>query len=677
MQEVSKEAAAVQSAGGDGIPSANKNDGFTAGTVVARYEQSAKSIKAEVQDYWLNVAFKSNHQWVYWNRQTNRLDSYAGDPERVQATVNRIWPGSRTIISKLTQRELAFDVLPTAPDDATMRGASTSEAILHDVHIRHSWENLRVKNSWSTWLGGTAAIAVDWDPKAGNRIDQETFTGDTIETPLSIAEFVVEAGSREPTRSRYWIKAQALPPAQVQATYKLAETPPADATAGLTPLQASLMVGQENGNQRPELTRVLTYYERPNGSCAEGRVAVVINNKFVDGVKKWPFPFKDRLNFAVTYETERDNVWAGETVVTVSRPIQVLYNLAQSNIAEHMKNAGNARLAVPQSSMDMMESFSDLPGEMVPFPDGEQLPSWISPAQMPQWWSDWPSKLEEVMDDLLGVHDVSRGNAPTNIESGYGLSILAEHDSTPVGRMVKSQATAWGEVATMVLELYASMVKETRTALIRSPGDVPEAVPWTGEQLQGQTQAIVPEDAILPRSRAAMQAMAEKMVQMGLVTDLETFTALVELPGQKDIIERARPDVAKARRENSLMALGNVMIPADFDDHTIHIAEHNVFRKSERYDRMNPQLRNVIDTHIAAHETEAAELAGKARQASAIDPLAATAPRGDSRPVLTADQLPPEALSLMAPGADDPFQDPEQAGAEDELAMLAEQAASI
>ncbi len=643
--------------------------------VQEKYDKAVQTISATVRDYWLNTAFHSGHQWVYFNPQSHRLDTWEGDPERVKAVVNRIWPASRTTQAKLTQRELTFDVSPSAPDDATMHGASTAEAILHDVHLRHSWEDIRSKNSRSTWLGGTAAICVDWDPKAGNQVDQDVFEGDTVETPLSIAEFVVEPGSRDPIHARWWIKAQSLPPEQVKATYNLEDTPPADATAGLSPLQGSLMAGNDGREgQRPELTKVLTYYERPNNASKKGCVCVVIDGKMVQGPKDWPFPFKDRLNLAITYETQKDTTWDGETVVTMARPIQVLYNQAQSNIAEHIKNAGNARLAVPSSMIDLMQSFSDLPGEMIPFNEGDGVPSWISPPQMPNWWETWPSKLEVVMDDLMGVHDVSRGTAPTNIESGYGLSVLAEHDSTPIGRMLKSAAVAWSDVATMVLQLYSSEVKETRTSMVATPGFAPETVRWTGRELQGQTQAVVPEDAIVPISKAAAMATADKMMQMGLITTIEEYATQASLPGQRHLLERTRPDAAKARRENADMAVGMVAVPADFDDHAIHIAEHNVFRKSAKYERSKPEVRGIIDTHIQAHETMAAELAGKSRQAAAIDPMLATAPTGDSRPTITPDMLPPESLSMAAPGADDPFlaEDPAM-----ELQDLAAAAASV
>lgn len=642
-------------------------------TIKDRYDKAVATVRGEVQDYWMNTAFVLGHQWTWYNQGTRSLEAWrSDDSDRVQATMNRLWPASRTIISKMLERSLAFEVLPTAPDDATMRGAASSEAILHDTAHRHGWESIRTKNAWATWKGGTAAICVDWDPKAAGRVDNgdgvsPVYKGDTVETPLSLVEFVVEPGAKNPERARWWVKSQSLPPAEVQATYGLEELPDADATYGMSPLQTSIIAFEVNSqDQKPELTRVLTYYERPNGLNKEGCVTVIVGDKVVhDG--KWPFPFKDKLNLAVTYETELENRWTGETVMTMARPVQVLYNLAISSISEHMKNAGNARLAVPQSSIDLMDSFSDLPGEMFPYPDGLAVPSWVSPPQMPQWWSEYPNLLASEMDNLLGVHNVSRGEAPVNIESGYGLSILAEHDATPIGRMVRSQAQAWGKVATIVLELLASQVTESRTSMIRSPGEVPETVKWSGKDLEGQTEATVPEDAIMPRSRAGMQAMADKLVQMSLVSDLETYSALVEIPGQKAMLDRARPDVAKARRENSMMALGRPQIPADFDEHEIHIAEHNVFRKSARYERMTGEERFLVDEHIQAHATMAAELAGRTAQDVAVAPQLGATPSPDSRPTLTPDQLPPE---VFAPP-------PVEAPPVDELELLAELSAQV
>ena len=78
----------------------------------------------------VNDMFLRNKQWVYWNRATNRLEELPREPARVRATVAKIGPDSRRIISKLMRRPLVFDVRPTSPDDAAIRASRIAEAAL-------------------------------------------------------------------------------------------------------------------------------------------------------------------------------------------------------------------------------------------------------------------------------------------------------------------------------------------------------------------------------------------------------------------------------------------------------------------------------------------------------------------------------------------------------------------
>lgn len=638
--------------------------------VTRRYDEGRKSIRQEVQDYWLNHAFIEGHQWLFWDNNRNQITNLPRSNEgRVQSTINRVGPDSRTIISKLHQRDLDFDVLPTASDDTTLRGAALAESVLADVRVAHDWETIRVRNLWATWKGGTAAICVDWDPNAGSPITavsaldgdgDPVFEGDTIETPLSLAEIVVEPGARDPERARWWIKSRALPPEEVQATYSLKTKPEADANSGMGAYHYS-RIAYEGGNRQEvtPLTLVRTYYERPNSLCPKGRIAVVVGKNVVhDG--EWPFPFKDRLNLAFTYETEVDSRWTGATTLTQARSVQVQLNMAHSSIAEHMKKASNARLLVPHSSLDLMDSLTDEPGELVPFVDGMSPPAWLAPPQMPSWWTTYTQELQSQIDDMLGVHDVSRGRAPVNIESGYGLSILAEQDNTPVGKMAKSMAIAWSKVASMVLEIYGSNVTAKRRAVVSAPGQPPETADWSGEDLVGQYRATIPLDAVLPRSRAAQLEVAREMVQMGLISDIETFSVVADLPDRESIIQRMKPDVAKARRENHQMSVGTPCVPATFDDHAVHLQEHNVFRKSERWERLTPEIHDQFQKHMEAHEALAAEAAGEAKAQAMIDPMSATIPRADSRPVIPPAEMPPAAAtapidtSMLPPEMTDP-----------------------
>lgn len=644
--------------GGEG----DKSKVVGAGKIKERFLEATKAMRVEQYDYWINHSFLYGEQWVYINPISHTIAQTPRDPDRVQITVDRLWPASRTIISKHTSRPLVFRVPASAADDGAVRAAHLAESVLRSVAVDHNWEGVREDAAWATWKGGTAAICVDWDPSKGQdlgtRQDGSQFgTGDTVETALSIVNFVVQPGVRDAERALWWIKNMALPPEDVKAQFNLPKLPDADANAASMPSQAGLAAQNKKGaghNPDVKLTRVLTYYERPNPATPDGRICVVVGDKIVDD-GAWVFPFRDHLNFAITHETRVDGQWMGKTVFTVARGIQTAINQSWSSIVEHMKLAGNARLVMPSSAIDTVDTLTDSPGEILEYPDGVTPPAWISPPQMPQWWIEQPQVLAKEMDDCLGSHDASRGESPTNIESGLGLSILIEQDNTPVGRMTKEAANAWGKVASMVLKIYEARVTETRKAIIRTPNQAPETSSWMGQDLLGETNAVVPVESIMPKSKAEAMNLAKTLVEMQLITTVEQFVKVSEMSESADMLESISPDVSKARRENYEMATGKPRPPAVFDDHNIHNAEHMAYMKSAAWDQLPPEAQQIFLLHVQGHSTLSAEQLGNQAAKAAVNPLLATAAQTTSVPV-----IPPAALAMAAPQGGGPPGTPPQ-----------------
>jgi hypothetical protein len=630
------------------------SDEFTPGTVRAKYDEALRYQRKANQEYWMNHAFLEGHQWLWYDTHTRSIAELPRDEDRVQATMNRLAHSTRSIMSKYTQRELSFEVLPDAGTDAAMTGAKVAEAVIEGVRKSHDWEAKREILGRATWKAGTAAVAVDWDKNAGaplfdagmsaddpNQTAAVVYEGDSVETVLSVAEIALQPGVKDGETGTYWIKAQALPPRDVKGMFDLDKAPPADASAGLTPFAAKLLASHsaEGNEERPDLTLVLTYYERPNPANKDGRVAIVVDNKFVDGPKPWPFPWTDRLNLVIHRETPSETQSLGTTILSQARYTQVALNHAWSNYLEHMKNAGNARLMIDAASLDVIDSFTDLPGEIIPVPTGIDRPEWLQAAPMGNEPVQIIQELCVVIDDQLGLHDVSRGTAPVNIESGYGLSILAEQDISPVGRMVKDSANAWSKVASMVLKLYEDNTEHQRTTSVKQDQFGPKTVAWSGDSFAGQTDVTIPLDAILPRSRAAQMAVTEKFVQMGLVKDIETAAMMAELPGQKDLIAAVNPDLNRARAENFKMSQGRPAVVAYFDNDEVHIRAHESEMKNMEWDDAPAEIKDIFMEHVQQHKTMSAEKAGRAQAKAQVSPLLATA--ADSSGVPT---LPPEAL---------------------------------
>lgn len=625
------------------------------GIVAKKWDEGYAHSREHCKEYHLNHAYLEGRQWMEWSPVDLQVQALPDEIDRIQATMNHMRANVRTVVSQLTQRELSFEIPASAYDDATMRAAKVGETLLEDCRRDHDWEILREGHIKSVLKGGTAVIAVEWDPNNGT----------TVETVLGVPEFVVEPGARDTEKARWWIKLQLLPPKEVQSLFPEhfeLDPPQADSRQGV-------QSGYEYRTNSTPLTRVLTYYERPNPLCPAGKLLVEVNGNIVQEVKKWPFPWTHRLNIASARESLIEHEAYGSTVLSDVRSPQTALNAAWSGFLEHMRQSSTHRLVMDDSWSDAIDTLNDRAGAPLVGPKAKVGgPEYLKAPPIPPGLLDGINLLKGEIDNLLGVHDVSRGEAPNNIESGYGLSILAEKDSSPVGRLIKETARVWSRVGWMVLELHQAEVTKERTASVQS-GGVPSVRKWKGKDIMGQTRATVPLDAIVPKSQAAQQQWAEHAVEMGLISAEDPlavmrFAKLADMPDQRGIINATLPDAAKAIRENEAVVMDEVPMPSDFDDHAIHIEVHNDFRKSLQYTLITDVQRTDIDNHIKAHQTMAQQILAEQRVGTDIDPALGAAPRADGAAPMEAlppmpppePMMPPEASPTPPPEAIGPDQ---------------------
>ena len=599
------------------------------------YKMASRDLRLASQNYWLNVGFLSGYQWIFWDPVVEQPRDHPVD-DRIRFVFNRMALNHRTLIANLMQRPMAYEVFPNGADDASAEAAYVSEEILYAQAFDHRWEHLREKNYANMLKGGTGIIGIDWDE------DED----DTVESALSIVEAAVEPGCYDPEKARWWIKVQVFHPEEVKAMFELKKTPPADATNGINPLAERLFEGHLGVEKITPLTMVLTYYERPNHLCEEGQVGVDVGGELVQELE-WDFPWEDRLNMVVGTETLVEHQWYGETIYSQARTPQVALNMVKSNLSEHLRDAAVARLLVPHSALRTMEALNDIPGYMHPYPDGLRPPEWLSPPQLSAWIQGLQNDYIADIDDIMGVHDVSRGKAPVNLESGTALAILAELDGTPIGRILKEGAGQISRMASLNLQLLEAKAKDKRLSVIET-GDGPVSIEWTGSDINGQYQARVPLESVIPRSRAAMQQMGMKLLEMGQIKTLEEFTTFIEMPGRRNLLDTINRHVAKARRENAALTRGDVPLPATFDNHEAHIQEHNNFRTTPAYERLDPDQQEVVDLHVQAHATMASgALAGQVARAEE-HPALNQAPTADQTPPLAPELVPPAPADELA-----------------------------
>lgn len=613
---------------------------ITAAEILKRAEAASNAISQDRREYHMNHAFLEGKQWIKWVDREKAFVPWKRRGGRYQATVNKLDGLVTTYMGKITRADMVFNVPASTADDYALQGALVAESIITHKHDVCDWESKREELTLAAIKGGTAALVVEWDAAAKSY--GSVRTGDTVERVLNITEFAVEPGAKDATHARWWVQQQVLPTEEVQSLYKLEYEPKAEHRSG-GPYAMGLGDGM---SPQAKGCLVTTYYERPNFLRPEGVVAVVVNNKMVWGPKAWPFPFKDRLNLEVVRETVVDRQWHGLTRLSKARPVQVQYNFVSSNIEDHIKKVGTAKLVAPHGSSDALDTWDDDPANPVRYPDGSSPPQYLSPPSLPAYILNRLEALDNAMQDIMGIHGISQGEAPANIESGFGLQTLAEQDASPATALAKRVARAFAKTASSVLELYVANVRETRKATVYAPDSkVAETHQWTGKTIAGQTKVIIPQDAIIPHSRAAMQQFAETLAKMGLLPPgqegLTLMLELAEVPNREQSLWYVNPAEARSRHDVARIMQGEVVYPQSFHNHKVAISVANRARMSPRYDTMPKQRREALDLFIKTHEMMDIEEAGKQMGQAAISPaLANAADANEPTP------LPPELLGV-------------------------------
>lgn len=618
-----------------------------------RWDRGLRATQMIREQAAVNEQFLLNRHWLRWNRAIGRLEELPRNPDRVRATVNRLGPDSHRLLAKLTSRDLTWEVPPQSPDDQAIQASRVAEHALHDVSRKQHWEDIRYEHALATWQAGVAGIMIEWDDSVGTPVavgenGRTIHTGDVCLTVVPLHEISVEPGTRDAEEALWWVHGRALPSAEVQETFGLSKEPEPDARA----VDSVWRVHEAAAQPHTALTMVFTYYERPS-NFSDGKVITCVNNKIIDE-SPWYFPWRDRLNIAVCKVQPISKKWYGHTPVSDAIPVQTAINAAWSSIIEHQKLAGNARLWVPEGSLDDIADLSDASGEAVEYnPINGMRPTYEAPPVMPEWWVRSPDHLGQALDDILGQHDISRGIAPSGVESGIAMSLLAENDDTPVGRFGKNMAGMWGRIGSMALKLYEAYVRETRNAQVMMPNNrIPEIIQWNGNLLRNHTDAFVPMDSVTPRNRNAQAAYAFQLHDRGLIKSPIELARIADLPDQDDLLEGIDPDSARAMRENAHMASGSPRTVDTIDDHANHLIHHRNFMRSQRYENLPQEVQQQIRMHTSAHEMYAAQQAAQVGMAASVSPMAAALPTESINP-LDAQQVAEAAMfSQMAPSAE-------------------------
>lgn len=647
----------------------------------------AREIKRPLEGQWvLNHCYFRGRQWLAWDgRQIYRPDLHEGAETPVD---NRIRGIVRKEIAKLTRNRPEWDCTPMGPGAELIAAARLSELIADA-----KWDaldmtrKLRRALNWSricsagfikvfadNTLGDKITVLAGADgevlydqhgrPMTPDMIDgmaevlppeqaeslqnlkrKQMATGDVAaEVRSCFAMFVDELAGEDGMAAAGWAGEEVVrSPAYVLERYDEELEPDASLAPGAAEAR---MPGWGRSEAKKTGVRLRERWDKPSSDFPNGkRIVWAPGDEKVLYEDDNPYPWLPYVMFGGI--PVPDSFWPDAMVTDLISP-QTRRNKRLAQIDENAGRFGNPPLTYPKGT-DI--EWYGLPGEHLQFDDTgspNAAPRFLDVPEIPAYIQQDNNDIESAFMEISHQHEVTSGRVPAGVTAASAINLLLEQDDTVLGPDSEDMDIALGELGSKVLEIVASVYSTPRVLQLTGEDAQLDIVNFRGAMLRGHTKVSVKTGSGLARSKAARQAaMSETLqllIQYGVQLeqrDLRRFFKDYEVGGLDRLFASMSADEQQVNREHTRLVGGEELPINDFDDHQFHLAGHNEFRKSVRYEQLDESARARVDTHVDLHVEKLTALA-----APPVDPAAAGANGAQQQ----GGAIPPELAAAIGGG---------------------------
>lgn len=524
--------------------------------------------KVYTQQWFINLANYAGNQYIVYDGVTRRFTLPPAPTWRVRLVINKILPIVRTQIAKLKEANPSFFVSPKSSEKSDFDAAKISSKFIKSVQTGQEFAD--TYDDMIHWVVtcGNAFIFPLYDEDAGLEfteamkdedgnviLDPETqkpimesfATGDVafdLANPFEVVpdfstlkwgeQFALvkkKLRSVEYIQEKYGVK---VDPEPMDMSYENILRSMAQATAAGVLAQTRDIVSNA--------ALVKDYYQNPSKEYPRGRHIIIANNKLLhSGVLTTKLRGKYAIPCVHFTALKVPNRLLAMSPIENLLPLQWKYNRGRSQIIEDINMMGRPKLVCPEDSI-RSGAYTDQPGEMIEVDPGApwqpfllQPGSLISQAQLTNL-----DKLDQEMQDIGGIHDISLGRLPRRATSGIALTTLEEKDNTIIGPIKDSIKIGLERLFTFALGIVEDKFTETRKLKILGKQNEPaEYINYTGSDIAGNDDVRVFMDNPFPQSRAARLEFAISLVKEGIVSSQSArrILALDDFSNLDDIMQ--------------------------------------------------------------------------------------------------------------------------------------------
>ncbi len=554
----------------------------------------------------LNLAYLLGHQWITWDRNRQRFERIhvsPNDPNApIRITVNKIAPTVEHFIARLTKVAPIPECRPVSDEDDDIDAAKVGSRILDHEMTRLDWHAMLIGlYFWVTPLGWSF-IHVGWAPNEGEAVgrddDGDVHQGEITLEAVPAFQLAVDPNAMCMEEAKWCVRTVSMTQEAVWERWGV-EVEGAHPTRSIVDDVYALADGTNDraSKRKVDQVDVHQFWMLPCRAKPEGMVVTWSGQEILEKPKAFPYKH-EHLPFVEFDLLPGLGTREGRTWVTDLLPLQADYNDARSREA-HLRRVLTPKIIAPVGSMDPQRISSRV--ELWSYnPTGNEPRFEVPPNGWMQQYEQGMERTSSEIAERAGQND--RSTAPSGASlSAASVQAIQEQDDTKLAISVKLMARAVSELGWQMLELVRQFWTEERLVRTWSQEGELQVAHFSGADLEHQLDVHLSTESALPKSKAARRELLDLMWDKRIITDPRLYVRTLDVPGVDFISEQLSVDTKQAQRENQELAVGNHVEVNSFDNHMVHIKEHNDFRKSADYEKMPKTLRAVIDGHVDVH----------------------------------------------------------------------------
>lgn len=589
--------------------------------------QLVQSLRKELEEYrssanriahegiWMtNIAYCLGYDGLMYNttsrqfQPVNRASAYL---RKNRIHCNKILPTVQNRLARMSQNPPEYDIAPETNDpedkDAARLALKALDCLVDQCEINKKRLFLYM------WVQqcGHGYIHVRWDPTLGHPMLLEDGTigheGDVsvdVESPFAVFPDPF-AKTDDDALSLIMAKVRPLSYFEQFDRGNLVK----EEAAWLLSAQYEQRInsmnsrGPSQGGQSESLKRSaieIVKYEKPTYKYPNGRMIIAANGILLDA-KELPLGEIPLTKFDDTIVAGK---YYSETPVTHARPIQDQYNETLRRRAEWTKRMLAGKYKAPRGSGLAQESLNDESGEVVyynpvPIAGGANLEPLPVPT-IPEYAYKEEDRLDNLINYIFGISDVSRGILPSASIPAIGAQLLQEQDQTRISVITELHERSWAKAFRQMLKQVEVNYVIPRKMKIAGKNQEFVVRELEGRMLRGNTDVRVKRGSTQPNSKTLKRQDIVNTMSLGLLGNPQNpMTAskileALEFGQSQDLWQDLFIDLNQIKRGVEQMEQGIPVEVDPKDNNGLWLQELNRLRKSDKFITYPPEIQNLF-----------------------------------------------------------------------------------